>query len=168
MLRCALARHRSIQMRFRCAQMRSRAMLVDPNASPKCSDALSLDACRSKRVSGMLTWALARRSSIQMGFRCAQMRSRSTLVDPMRFRFAEMSSRSTLVHSNAFPMWSDALSPDVCPSKCVSYAVRCAGAQKVNLAPNGDYRQPSPTCLSARPACSACVFAYRGLNTCGA
>ena len=124
-------------MRFRCAQMRPRSMLVDPNACPKCSDALSLDACRSKRVSGMLTWALARRSSIQIGFRCAQMRSRSTLVTPMRFRFAEMSSRSTLVHSNAFPMWSDALSPDVCPSKCVSYVVRCAGAQKVHLAQTG-------------------------------
>ena len=50
------------------AQMRSRSTPVDPNAFPMCSDALSLDPRRSKRVSYVLKCALARRPSIQMRF----------------------------------------------------------------------------------------------------
>ena len=56
---------------------------------------------------------LDRRPSIQMRLQCAQMRSRSTLVDP-----------------NAFPMCSDVLSHDVCQSKCVSCLLRCALARR--------------------------------------
>ena len=76
---------------------------VAPNAFPMFSDALSLDARRSKCIPYVLRCALARRLSIQMHSICAQMRSRSTLVDP-----------------NAFPMCSNELSPDACRSKCVS------------------------------------------------
>ena len=47
----ALARRPSIQMRFLCVQMCSRSTPVDPNAFLMCSNALSLDACRSKCVS---------------------------------------------------------------------------------------------------------------------
>ena len=86
----ALARRLSFQMRFQCAQMSSRSTLVDPNDFPKSSDALSLDAGRSKCVSDVLRGALARRLSIQMRFRCAQISSRSTLVGP-----------------NELPKWSD-------------------------------------------------------------
>ena len=46
MLKCALARRESIQMRVLCAQMRSRSTPVDPNVFSMCSCALSLDACR--------------------------------------------------------------------------------------------------------------------------
>ena len=95
MLRCAFARRLSIQMRFRCAQMSSRSTLVDPNEFPKCSDALSLDACRSKRVSATLKRALARRLSVKMHVRSVEMRSRSTPVDPNAFPSAH----------NVFP-WS--------------------------------------------------------------
>ena len=77
--------------------------LVDPNACPTLSDALSLDARRPKCIPYVLRCALARRLSIQMHSLCAQMRSRSTLVDP-----------------NAFPMCSNELSPDARRSKCVS------------------------------------------------
>ena len=87
----AVARHLSIQMRFPRSQMRSRSTLVGPNAFPMCSDVLSLDTRRSKFVSYVLTCALARRSSFQMRLLCAQMRSRSTPIDP-----------------NAFPACSDA------------------------------------------------------------
>ena len=48
MLKCALAWRPSIQMRLRSADMRSRSTLDDPNAFPIRSNALSLDACRSK------------------------------------------------------------------------------------------------------------------------
>ena len=65
-------------MPFRCAQASSCQTLVDPIEFPKCLDALSLDAGRSKCVSDVLKCALARRLSIQMLFLCAQTRSRST------------------------------------------------------------------------------------------
>ena len=48
MLKYALARCLSIQMRLRSVETRSRSTLVDPNAFPIFSNALSLDACRSK------------------------------------------------------------------------------------------------------------------------
>ena len=95
-----------IHTRLRCAQNRSCSTLVDrlvflrcsnlfslrvhicsrstpvgPNAFPMCSDALSLDACRSKCVSGVVRCALARRLSTQMRFVCAQVCSRSTPVN---------------------------------------------------------------------------------------
>ena len=85
-LKCALARRLSIQMRFLCAQMRSRSTPVYPNAFLMCSNVLSLDACRSKCVSGVLKCDPARRLSIQMSFQYVQMRSRSTPVDPNAFR----------------------------------------------------------------------------------
>ena len=69
---------------------------------------LWLDACRSKCVSYVLRCVLARRSSIQMRFLCAQMRSRSTPVDP-----------------NAFPLCSIMLSLDACRPKGDSYVVKC-------------------------------------------
>ena len=50
-VRCALARRLSIQTRFLCARIRFRSTVVDPNAIPVWSDALSLDACRSKCIS---------------------------------------------------------------------------------------------------------------------
>ena len=81
-LKYALARRLSIQMRFQSVEMRSRPTPVDPNACPIRPNALSLDACQSKCVSGVLKCALARRLSIQTRFRYAQMRSRSTPVDP--------------------------------------------------------------------------------------
>ena len=114
-LRCALARRLSIQMRFRCAQMSSRSTHVNPNEFPKGLNALSLDACQSKCVSCVLGFTFARRLSIQMRLLCGQMRSRSTLVDP-----------------NAFLTSSDALSLDACRSKCVSDVLRTG---QVNLAP---------------------------------
>ena len=85
MLRCAFARRLSVQMLFRYAQVSYRSALVDPNASPMCSNALSLDACRSKCISDVLKCAFARRLSIQMHFRYAQMRFRSTFVNPNAF-----------------------------------------------------------------------------------
>ena len=78
MLRCALARQLSIQMRFRCAQMSSRSTPVQPNEIPKCLNALSLDAGRSKCLSDVIRRALARCLSIQMPFLCCQMHSSST------------------------------------------------------------------------------------------
>ena len=77
--------------------------LVDPNAFPMFSNALSLDARRSKCIPYVLRCALARRLSIQMHSLRALMRSCSRLVDP-----------------SAFPMCSNELSPDACRSKCVS------------------------------------------------
>ena len=68
-LKRALARRSSIQMRFLYAQMCSRSTRVDPNAYPMCPDAFSLDACPPKCVFYMLRCALARRLSIQMRFR---------------------------------------------------------------------------------------------------
>ena len=47
-LKNALARRPSIQMRFRSVEMSSRSTPVDPNAFPIRANALSLDACRSK------------------------------------------------------------------------------------------------------------------------
>ena len=88
----AVARRLSIQMRSPCSQTRSRSTRADPNAFPMCADALSLDARRTKCVSYVLRCALARHLPINMCFLSAQMRSRSTLVDP-----------------NAFTMYSDAL-----------------------------------------------------------
>ena len=92
--RCALARHRLIQMHFPCAQRRSRSTPIDPNAFPMCSNVLSLDACRSKCVSNVLKCALARRLSIQMHFLCAQMRSQKISKVQMSFR----SQKSQSVH----------------------------------------------------------------------
>ena len=115
-LRCALARRPSINLRFLCAQMRSRSTPVSPNALRICSNALSLDARLSKCVSYVLRFALAQRPSIKMRFRCAQMRSRSTPA-----------------YLNAFPMCSDALSHDACLSKCVSYVLRCALARRPSI-----------------------------------
>ena len=80
-LRCALARHPPIQSRFICVQMRSRLTLVDPNALPVWLDALSLDACRFKYVTYVLRCVLARRPSIHLRSLCAQMRSCSTPVN---------------------------------------------------------------------------------------
>ena len=94
-------------------QMCSRSTPVGPNAwsalgilflsSGSYSGVFSLGACRPKCIvdAGSIAFverkalgcALARRLSAQMRFRCAQMCSRSTPVDP-----------------NAFPMCSDALS----------------------------------------------------------
>ena len=82
----------------------------------QCSYLLSLDARRSKCVSHVLRCALARRLSIQTRFSSAQMRSRSTLVNP-----------------NAFPVWSDVLSLDACRSKCVSHVIRCAFARRPSI-----------------------------------
>ena len=65
-LKCALARHLSIQMHFGYDQMRSHSTPVDPNEFRIHSNALSLDACRSKCFSDTLKCALARRLSIQM------------------------------------------------------------------------------------------------------
>ena len=73
---------------------RSRSTLVYPNAFPVCSDALSLDARRSKCVSYVLRCVLARRPSIKMRCVCAQMRCRSTPV-----------------HKNASPVRSDVYIP---------------------------------------------------------
>ena len=74
------------------------------------------DACRSKCVFHDLRCALARRSSIQMLYRCAQMCSRSTPVCP-----------------NAFPMCSHALSLDARRSRCVSHVLRCALARRPSI-----------------------------------
>ena len=101
MLKCALARRPSIQMRLRSAEMRSRSTPDDPNAFLIRSNALSLDACRSKCVSYVLRYALARRLSTQMLVESVERRSRPTPVDP-----------------NAFPVRSNALSFDACRSKC--------------------------------------------------
>ena len=102
----ALARRPPIQMRVLCPQMRFRSTPADASACPMCSDALSLDGCRSTCVSCVLRCALARRLSVQMSFLRAQMRSRLALVDP-----------------NACPVCSDALSLDACRSKmCFLYA----------------------------------------------
>ena len=64
----AVARRLSIQMRVLRSRMRSRSTLVNPNAFHMFSDALSLDACRSK-----------------CNPRALRMRSRSTLVDTNAF-----------------------------------------------------------------------------------
>ena len=85
-LRCALARHPSVQMRCVYAQMRFRSTPVYPNAFPMCSDSLSLNARRSKCVSDVIKCALARRLSIQMHFLCAQMRSQKVSKVPMSFQ----------------------------------------------------------------------------------
>ena len=97
--KCALARRLSIQMRFLCGQVCSRSTPVNPNAFPMCSNALSLDACRFKCVSYVLTCALARRLPIDMRCLCVQMCSRSTPADP-----------------NAFLMCSNVLSLGACRS----------------------------------------------------
>ena len=110
-VRCALARRLSIQMRFLCGQMCFRLALVNPNVFLKCSDVLSLCACRSEFVSYVFRCALARRLSIKMCFLCGQ-----------------MCFRSTPVYQNAFAMCSDVLSLDACRSKCVSYVANCAFA----------------------------------------
>ena len=99
----AFARRLPIQMRFPCAQRCSRSTTFDSNPFSMRSNVLSLDVCRSKCVFYMLKCVLARRESIQMRVLCAQMRSRSTPVDP-----------------NVFSMCSGALSLDACRSKCVS------------------------------------------------
>ena len=85
-VKSALARRPSIQMRCVYAQMRFRLTPVDPNAFRMCSDALSLDARRSKCVSHMLKGALARRLSIQMHFLCARMLSPKASKVPMSFQ----------------------------------------------------------------------------------
>ena len=100
-LKCAPARRLSSQMHFGIVEIRFRSTLVDPNAFLTLSNALALGACRAKCFSGMLKCALARRPSIQMRLRSADMRSRSTPDDP-----------------NAFPIRSNALSLDACRSKC--------------------------------------------------
>ena len=61
----ALDRHPSTQIHFRNIEMRSRSTPGDPNAFLIHSNALPLDACRPKCISGMLKYALARRLSIQ-------------------------------------------------------------------------------------------------------
>ena len=81
-LGCALARRLSTQMRLLCAQMCSRSTPVEPNAFPRCADALSLDACRSKCTPYVFRCALAVRLSTQMRFQCAQMSSRPTPAYP--------------------------------------------------------------------------------------
>ena len=86
-LKDALARRVSVQMPFPYAQMCSHTTPVYPNASPMCSDALSLDACRSKCIAEVFRCDLARRFSIQM-------------------RYAETSSRLTLVLPHEFPTCS--------------------------------------------------------------
>ena len=95
------------ELRFRSVEMRFRSTLVDPNAFPIRTNALSLDACRPKCLSGVLKDALARRLSIKMRIRSVEMRARSAHVDP-----------------NASPVRSNALSRDACRSKCVSYVLR--------------------------------------------
>ena len=100
-LKCAPARRLSSQMHFGIAEIRFRSTLVDPNAFLTLSNALALGACRAKCFSGMLKCALARRPSIQRRLRSADMRSRSTPVNP-----------------NAFPIRSNMLSLDACQSKC--------------------------------------------------
>ena len=82
-LRCALARHLSIQMRVLWVRVRSRSTLVYPNALPVWSDALLSDTCRSKCVFYFARCALARRLSIQMRFLYGQACSRLTLVGPI-------------------------------------------------------------------------------------
>ena len=113
---CRLARRLSIQMRVQCVEMRSRSTPTDPNAFPKCSGALSLDVRKSKCVFYMPKCSLARRESIQMRVLCAQMRSRSTPVDP-----------------NVFSMCSGALSLEACRSKCASHIFRCTLARRPSL-----------------------------------
>ena len=75
-LKGALARRLSIQIRFLCAQTCSRSTFVDPNAFSICSNVFSLDASRSKCVSYVPRCVLARPLSTQMCFLCAQARSR--------------------------------------------------------------------------------------------
>ena len=106
--------------------MRSHSTPADPNPFPMCSDALSLDACQSMCVSYVLKCALARRPSIKMRCAYAQMRFRSTPVDP-----------------NAFPMCSDALSLDACRSKCVFGVLKCALARCLSI------QMPFPMCSDA-------------------
>ena len=79
--KCALARRPSIQMRVVCVQMCSRTTLVDRNAFPMCSNALSLGARQSKCVSYMPNGGLARHPSTQRRLQGAQMCSRSALAD---------------------------------------------------------------------------------------
>ena len=117
----------------------------------ECLDALSLNARLSKCVSDVLKPALARRLSIQMSFRSAQMRSRSTLVAPnafptysdkalarrlsfqMRFQCAQMSSRSTRVGPNELAKRSDALSLDAGRSECMSDVLRRGLARRLSI-----------------------------------
>ena len=89
--------------------MSSRSTPVDPNEFPKCLNALSLDAGRSKCISGVFRFAFARQLSIQMRFRYAQMSSRSTPVDPIEL-----------------PKCLNALSLIAGRSKCVSGVLRRA------------------------------------------
>ena len=97
LLMCVLPRRPSIKMRCVCAQMRSRSTPVDPNASPVCSAALPLDACRSKCISYMLKCILARRLSIKMRVLCVQKLSRLTTSIQMRFLCDQMRSSSASV-----------------------------------------------------------------------
>ena len=105
-LKYALAQRPSIQMHFRNVEMRSVSTPVDPNAFPILSYAFSLDARRPKCILGVLKYALALRPSIQMRLRklkCALARHLST---QSRFRYAQMRSRSTPVDPNALEqMW---------------------------------------------------------------
>ena len=93
----SLGRHLSIQMHFRYAKTRSPSKPVNQNALATCTNALSLDACRSKCVFGLQKRSLARRLSVQMHFRHAKSRSRLTPVNP-----------------NALAMCAGALSLDAC------------------------------------------------------
>ena len=119
-LRCALARRPPIRVHAREVQTRSRSALVNPNASPLCLDALSLDERRPKRVSYVSGCALTRRLSIRMRFRYARIRARLSPASPnasstcrnvlaqrpsvqMRSQYLKVCSRSTLLHLNAFP-----------------------------------------------------------------
>ena len=96
--------------------MRSCSTPVCPNASPVRSNALSIDACRSKCLSDTLKCALARRLSYKTHFRSVEMRSRSTPVDPHAF----------LVRSNA-------LSLDACRPKRLSDTIKCALARRLSI-----------------------------------
>ena len=111
--------------------MRSRLTPVNPNAFRICSNAHSLDACRSKCIPDTFKCALARRLSIQMNFGYAQMRSRSTLVDP-----------------NAFRIRSNALSPDAYRSKCLSHTLKCALARRLSIQMHSGYVQ---VCFRSTP-----------------
>ena len=82
----------------------------------KSFNALSLDACRSKRISHVPGCALARHPPVRMRFLRGQMRFRSAPVDPI-----------------AFPMCSGMLSFDACRSRCKSYVVRCALARQLSI-----------------------------------
>ena len=112
----ALDRHLSTQIHFRNMEMRSRSTPGDPNAFLIRSNALALDACRPKCISGVLKYALAQRLSIKMRFRSVEMRSRSTPVDP-----------------NAFPIRSDAFSLDARRPKCILGMLKYALARRPSI-----------------------------------